>query len=392
MIEANGVPECHTSDDPGSEDRSDEDRTHESAIIPKRPGAGEPRPVPPSISSRTERISSALGFSAKILTAIVAGGFITLVAWETLRSHRLEFDKVDVPKTLADAGLSGEIIARRLRDAVVSIQGRFRTKMPQTEIAVLKDLPDITIPKADVSLESVAAAIRRFLPERMRHEVTGEVTLVGTQLSMLLRVNDVTVFFGTVASINQIDSLIIKSSYSILEYSVRQNIKLDPRNASAHMGLANLFMEQHKPEDAIAECRAAIQFDPKSSWHHNSLGYVLLNQHKLAEAIAEFRTAIQMNPKDDYPHSNLGDALRAQGKLDEALAEYHTAIDLDPKDSDPHAAVGNSLRTQGKLDEALAEYHTAIDLDPNLKLPRFRRVVLDLGDYGSVVTASIAAS
>jgi hypothetical protein len=27
-----------------------------------------------------------------------------------------------------------------------------------------------------------------------------------------------------------------------------------------------------------------------------------------------------------------------------------------------------------------------------LKLPRFRRVVLDLGDYDSVVTASIAAS
>jgi len=28
----------------------------------------------------------------------------------------------------------------------------------------------------------------------------------------------------------------------------------------------------------------------------------------------------------------------------------------------------------------------------SLKLPRFRRVVLDLVDYGSVVTASIAAS
>ena len=27
-----------------------------------------------------------------------------------------------------------------------------------------------------------------------------------------------------------------------------------------------------------------------------------------------------------------------------------------------------------------------------VKLPRFRRVVLDFGDYGSVVTASIAAS
>jgi hypothetical protein len=31
-------------------------------------------------------------------------------------------------------------------------------------------------------------------------------------------------------------------------------------------------------------------------------------------------------------------------------------------------------------------------VNPRLELPRFRRVVLDLGDYGSVVTASIAAS
>ncbi len=33
-----------------------------------------------------------------------------------------------------------------------------------------------------------------------------------------------------------------------------------------------------------------------------------------------------------------------------------------------------------------------VGLSDCLKLPRFRRVVLDLGDYGSVVTASIAAS
>jgi hypothetical protein len=31
-------------------------------------------------------------------------------------------------------------------------------------------------------------------------------------------------------------------------------------------------------------------------------------------------------------------------------------------------------------------------INVTVKLPRFRRVVLDLGDYGSVVTASIAAS
>jgi 2-oxo-4-hydroxy-4-carboxy--5-ureidoimidazoline (OHCU) decarboxylase len=45
--------------------------------------------------------------------------------------------------------------------------------------------------------------------------------------------------------------------------------------------------------------------------------------------------------------------------------------------------------------EPVVEYRTAwteIAAIMALKLPRFRRVVLDLGDYGSLVTASIAAS
>jgi hypothetical protein len=40
----------------------------------------------------------------------------------------------------------------------------------------------------------------------------------------------------------------------------------------------------------------------------------------------------------------------------------------------------------------LQDVEKVIALTRELKLPRFRGVVLDLGDYGSVVTASIAAS
>jgi hypothetical protein len=52
-------------------------------------------------------------------------------------------------------------------------------------------------------------------------------------------------------------------------------------------------------------------------------------------------------------------------------------------------------RLVGEIDVAgpdLARSLTDLGLIDELKLPRFRRVVLDLGDYGSVVTASIAAS
>ena len=41
--------------------------------------------------------------------------------------------------------------------------------------------------------------------------------------------------------------------------------------------------------------------------------------------------------------------------------------------------------------KSLATEKAMMDRFPDLKLPRFRGVMLDLGDYGSVVTASIAA-
>jgi hypothetical protein len=49
---------------------------------------------------------------------------------------------------------------------------------------------------------------------------------------------------------------------------------------------------------------------------------------------------------------------------------------------------------QPKKDQSSPRSHEADaqTLTGLLKLPRFRRVVLDLGDYDSVVTASIAAS
>jgi hypothetical protein len=46
----------------------------------------------------------------------------------------------------------------------------------------------------------------------------------------------------------------------------------------------------------------------------------------------------------------------------------------------------------GKRFHERAKKKLGPEIAKHVKLPRFRGVVLDLGDYGSVVTASIAAS
>jgi hypothetical protein len=53
-------------------------------------------------------------------------------------------------------------------------------------------------------------------------------------------------------------------------------------------------------------------------------------------------------------------------------------------------AKGEHVKVSGIL--AMADPMAQTYFLRGLKLPRFRGVMLDLGDYGSVVTASIAAS
>ena len=60
----------------------------------------------------------------------------------------------------------------------------------------------------------------------------------------------------------------------------------------------------------------------------------------------------------------------------EAVADHH-----DPRCAHAEVAL--------ELGEIPFEHLVRLN---GVKLPRFRRVVLDLGDYGSLVTASIAAS
>ena len=58
----------------------------------------------------------------------------------------------------------------------------------------------------------------------------------------------------------------------------------------------------------------------------------------------------------------------------------------------PELDLGELRQQWRALYKANASPHLSRDLLVRVKLPRFRGVELDVGDYGSVVTASIAAS
>jgi tetratricopeptide (TPR) repeat protein len=145
----------------------------------------------------------------------------------------------------------------------------------------------------------------------------------------------------------------------------REQIRLKPEDASAHMNLGGALNAQGKQEEAIAEYREAIRLKPDDVYAHNNLGAALRNQGRLDEAIAEYREAIRLKPDDVYAHNNLGYALGNQGKPEEAIAEYREAIRLKPDFAAAHYGLGNLLLNKRKWDETIAEFRTAIRLQPD---------------------------
>ncbi len=394
---------------------------------PASAGGGWRRP--PASPSRRLRLlkdptwQDLLGLILSVV-AVISVAVVLVFLVQGVAGRTIYIEPIAVPKTLADEGYGPDVAARRLQDAInrlrapieqaavstpvlhaserrsssgldvsvfASPQQRFDTSLPS-------DIPAIVIPGVGASLDSVAISIQRFFGWERRLTISGEFTIVGEKLWLVLRTNHRVIFKNEAGGDREKPDLLLdQASISLFDIAepkqaamihnnlgkakhgegnteeaiseYRKAMRLDGSTAIMHANLGNALADQGNPEEATAEYNTAIQLDPKSAPPHIGLGTLLSDQGKPDEAAAEYRTAIQLDPKFTLPHNNLGNLLSDQGKPDEATAEYNTAIRLDPKYAMPHIGLGNVLSSQGKPDEAAAEYRTAIQLDPKSALP-----------------------
>ncbi|MEO8651269.1 MAG: tetratricopeptide repeat protein, partial [Hyphomicrobiaceae bacterium] len=91
-------------------------------------------------------------------------------------------------------------------------------------------------------------------------------------------------------------------------------------------------------------------------------GIVYLEDDKPDLALADFEQAIAFNPSYPVAHAYRGEAHKAKGQFAEALSDYDTAISLDVASADLFAYRGEIHRRMGTLDMARADYEAAIRL------------------------------
>lgn len=147
----------------------------------------------------------------------------------------------------------------------------------------------------------------------------------------------------------------------------------EPKNAEAIAGLANVYMETSRMDEAeqalrkfLALAPAAEADSPAMSSAHVQLGRVLMALHRRKEAIGEFEKGLVGNPKDDKVQRELAGIYLDDKQYAKAEAAYRQLLPASPKDAELHFGLGRTLMLERKFDEALKELVATVNLKPDL--------------------------
>ena len=338
---------------------------------PPQPAAEKPKKKARKRSKNTvrqrrwDRIKSggkiAVAILAGIPSAVMAAWVLVSLLVLTFHRHSLDLDTIGVPETLSKAGFTSEVATQHLRDAIYAVRQQAQTHMALTGVDTDWELSEITIPKAGLSLQSVAVAVRSLLPG-WRHEVSGEFVQSGNGISLRLRLNG-RVIFSETARDDDPDAA-DENMPSAVNWK-RLTGETDSDNTQAEVFFASALYIDGMIGYLTAADPEADRTNVVPSGPDDGVLRTITLKGPLAATRGDHTQAETFYNKVRrlaIARNNLGNAYYAQHNLEMAIAEYQAAIRLDPKLALPHSNLGNVYRDQNEPETAIAEYQAAIQL------------------------------
>jgi len=141
-------------------------------------------------------------------------------------------------------------------------------------------------------------------------------------------------------------------------------LRLEPRNAEAHLLLGRAFHNLNRTIPAIEQFKKALALDPNLPLAHYHLGYALQSQGELKAALEEFKQEIRISPAFYDSYWLAGNIALGLGDTEEAAQLFHRGISLKPQAFQAHYGLGRTLLATEKFDEAESELRRAIKANP----------------------------
>ena len=382
-----------------------------------------PRPPttarPPSAWHRWSR----LAFGA--VPTVVGLTMLGLVVREAMNDP-IEVSPLSVPTAFAVQGLTPEVMAARLLDAIDKVATQTLTETLHRPSAELQNsTPDLNLPIVGLSLHSLASLTRKLLgwPER---RLSGEVTRAGDMLHLRVRLSG----HGAIADVAapasdgpdhllalaapQVWRVVAPRLYAwhvaqldaeeqeirdrllamrrrardpetiaTLTYLIARSLVRDgqpeqglammdalvaerPRYAAAHYGRAQALQSLHRPEEALAAQQRGLSLDPDSPWAHLASAALLRQLGRLDAALAAARRAQELDDDDRPGLVEESMVLRDMSRPADAAERARLALSIDPRHAPALAALGEALLRLGENEAALAVFDQALSEMPQL--------------------------
>lgn len=154
----------------------------------------------------------------------------------------------------------------------------------------------------------------------------------------------------------------IAENYEECISELKEVLRIDPENFTAHMHLAEVYMRNYRHEEAEKELNEAIKIKD-DAYLHLCLGDALMSAHRLDEAMKEYKNALEMKEIEEA-RKNIAELYCIKEQYEDAKQEYRKILEINPKDVSSRLALAEVLKKTNMKKEASEEYESVIKQDP----------------------------
>jgi tetratricopeptide (TPR) repeat protein len=142
--------------------------------------------------------------------------------------------------------------------------------------------------------------------------------------------------------------------------------ELEPGDLDILLTLGNLYLEVHRPDEAVQVYQRALLIEPEASDGALTRADALVAEGQLTEAIRTLERLIQKYPGLAPFHLRLADLYAQAGDDARAVAQYRTAIETQPGFLEATVKLGTQHMRQGRLMDAAVTFSRAVELNDRL--------------------------